>query len=147
MTQRLAIQTLLIELARAGKFYEVKYNSETGLPEDIDVRTAQTVEPGTALCNETGALFEPDERQGRRLARKRSIWTFSLILTFKAEVTLEIFEESLCDPVPVPAENPDSGQPAQFVHLLSTQVVHPAQQGATVGTQATLTFEVVASRR
>lgn len=140
MSQKLAIQTFLIGLAKDGEFYEVKYDPATGLPEPIIPGVAPKIQPGTVLVDETGASFEPDDKMGRRRARRRGSWTFQLILRFQTPALIEFFEQSLLDPAPnVPAE---IGLPGAFLNLTSTSIQHPAQQGAAKGTEAILNIDV-----
>ena len=134
-----------MRLVKEGKFYEVIYDRNTQEPAPLDVSTAETVKPASVAVNEVASVFEVDENQKRRLAQRRTLWSFQLLCKFDVEVTAEVFEGEIIDPVPFIAEG--DGGPA-LVYLRRTNIIaHPPRQGALSGSQVTFEFEVEVGRK
>lgn len=143
MSQRIQIQQAIRDIVAAGKFYEVRYDKNTGnpIPLPTDLTTATLIVPGTVQVNETSVKFALDKRMGRREAMTVTEWPFDLYLEFPVEVTLEYFWNSLLDPPPRIASDPSKGFRQVTLYVAGApRIVHPTQQSIRKGTEVTLAF-------
>lgn len=144
-SQRTRIQKALVDLVKDETFPQISYNPDGSPREPDDQRVSRPEQP--ILCNETQSVFSQDERHRRGDVQRRDSWLFSLKMTFKTEVLMEIFEDNLVADPPVLEADKDKGLPQVVLRLVQTDVSHPVQQGASVGTQAEFTFEAELGRR
>lgn len=136
MNDRIRIQNFLTLVAREFDFPVVVYDGGVA-------RIGQeSLKPKSSLSNETASNFQTDGKQGRFEARRRTNWTFELVLEFDREVVLEGFEESLTAPVLRLPKEDGKAYSNVAIRLLRTEADHPVQQQPSRGTIATLTFEV-----
>lgn len=141
-TNRTRVQGEAIKLAKAGPYYRVRYNKDTGLPTGINP-AIDRVHPSSVYCNEINSTFEVDSKYGRDYLLKKRTWVFELGLTFTEEVTFEMFEEAL-QQIP---QYPRSGDLDQFRLVLRRIVyIHPITQEPAQGSQATVVLEAVLGR-
>lgn len=133
---RLRIQSALIDLGRAGPFYEVTYDPDTKKPE-----VGSAVTP-TVYVNEIAAQFTEAEVNRRSLKQDRDGWLFSLMLTFDGEALLEAFEKAWCENPPKLARDAVNGLNHNVILLLTQAAYsHPIQHDGPHGTQVTYTVE------
>lgn len=145
LSQRLMVQNKICDVIDASKFYEVFYTPGTGRPLEYDPDTAPSVEPDSVRTNEIAARYSPDKDYGQELILKQSTWTFVLFMEWSnKEVDLSVFEKDLMLNIPyIPAQG-DYRSVQLFV--LSNEVSHPVQQGASTGTQAKFLFQAELGR-
>lgn len=145
MTERTRIQTELINLCKAGRFFEVTYDADTDLPEEVNILTAPLIPPVSVKCNEIEGQFAVDEKYGLGRVLKPVSWVFECLLCWdNQEVTLEYFLKSLASNVPILAKTSDFRQATLI--LLNFQVEHPVLQEKSTGTEAKLTFNIELGR-
>lgn len=137
-----AIIKRLRTIAKNGIFYRTNYD-KTGNPIDVNVDVDKPLEPASVICNEIQAGFERDENYGRALAVKRTAWSFELHLSFHKEVSLDLFEFSLMNPVPI-VTVPDF--PSVALELTDGNYEHPPSQQASSGTSVVYVFNASAGR-
>lgn len=131
------ITCALLEAARAGEFYIVERNPNTGYTSTGLSVKAESIE---ALTNEIFADFDTARRHRRTFMDERQTWTWQLILGFNREVNLTQFERSLTDRPRVIPRDVSLGFPQVTLRLRETLYDHPVQQEGSQGTRAVLTF-------
>jgi hypothetical protein len=146
-SQKVYIQNALVAAGRAGKFFKVAYDKETGLQEDIDFETStDTVAPSSALANETLSTFGLDPSYKIDRVDKRLSWTFELWLDFNQEVNAEHFEETLIrNPIVLPSSK-SKGVRQVTLRLTRDTVQHPVTQQPSSGTKLRLAFNAEVGR-
>lgn len=138
VTLRDRIACVLVDEARAGEFYVVETNANTGKTSTLLSTKAETIE---TLTNETDANFDITRRHRRTFRDERRTWTWRLVLGFAQEVTIERFEEDLVRRPRVIPRDESLGFPQVTLRLRQTLYDHPVQQDANRGTRAILTFD------
>lgn len=141
--QKQRILDRLKEEAKKGRFYSVTYDQYGQMKQSSS--NAPPTAPKSCICNETGAEFGEDTRQGRRLALRRESWTFKMILTFATEVSCETFEADMMDKVIVVP--PKDSLPSVQLRLMDAEYDHPPEQMPGNGSRVEYTFEAVEGRR
>ena len=96
-------------------------------------------------ANEISSNFSDDPRHGRSHKLQRDNWTFQLRVTFKAEVSVENFEESWQENPPILSREDTSGKQVTLL-LTSSDINHPPQKGSSTGTIARFTILAKLSR-
>ncbi len=143
--QRLYIQQKLCDVVAAAKFYQVLYTDGTGKPITYDPTSAPNVPPTSVRVNEIAGRFGLDKDQGQIEALKQVTWTFALYLEWdNIEVDLSFLERDLMLTIPFIAAQ--GGYRSVTLYVLSKEVVHPVQQGASTGTQAKYLFQAELGR-
>ncbi len=142
VTQRVRVQTLIIDTIRAANFHEIKYNDDH-TPIEIDILTADVVPPASVKSNEIQSIFEPDTAYGDGWRTKRSGWTFEALVEFDVEVTLERFERAMMQTPLKLAPDAANGLEAVIIAMTQTNVSHPVTQQPETGTQVRFVFEVI----
>jgi hypothetical protein len=143
VADRLAIQNYIIGLVRDRFFPRVAYDTTTG---EAKLVGGEGIKPSTCVSNEIESGFAKDEKYGRVEALKRTRWVFDLIIKFGAEVSLEEFEQSLCNPVPRIPSDKSIFIRGCAIRLAQSFVQHPVINNAPTGTEARLVFEVELNR-
>ena len=134
--QKPRIQNLLMNLARAGKFYLAEYDHQGFLS------AGEAVSPKSVSVNEVSSEFD-DPVQFRRFAcRERSSWTWSMLLAFDKEVIVEEFEEALTEKAIILPSEPSKKLLQVTIKLLSCEYIHPVRMEAAAGSKVSLTFQV-----
>lgn len=140
---RIRIQNTLVDFAMGGTFHPVAY-AVAGSPAPAGARhaivdTTRSVQPQSAVCNETRSTFVPAKIQRRGASVDRDQWFFQLLLAFSGEVTFEAFERALTDWQAKLA--PDSTHDkAVRIQLFQATYQHSTQQEPTPGSKATYTI-------
>lgn len=139
---RLKIQSKLIEVVKAGPYYQVNYNVDaTPISFDIGDVGHPAIEPSSVRSNEIGSLFSQDPLHGSSLSLSRTEWNFLVRITFNVEVTLEAFEESMMKNPPIIPADGVKGYRQVTLLLDRISAIHPVQQQAPNGTEATIAFK------
>ena len=133
-TNRERIQNKLIDLAEAGPFYGVSYESRRPI---VSLQADTT--PIHIKALETGSEFDQPDLNRQSFIRERSNWTWELRLQFKTEVNLEAFEELIAAEPPVLLSTSSLRQVTLLLEKSDPE--HPVQQQASQGTQVVYTFE------
>lgn len=132
--QRTTIQNMLVALAQAFVWPKVYYANGVAKIEDRIVEPAVVPESAKVLscfCNETDAIFTPNDKQGRRQVQSRESWTFELTVKTDVETSAVGFEKSLCDTVKW--LTPADGSPPCEIRLMRSSYTHPVQGQASGG--------------
>lgn len=138
---RLAIQNFIQTTARNHLFCQVTYDGQ-----GASLATGKSINPKTAICNETASRHEPDQRMGRREIRKKTAWMFQLMLAFDSEVVMESFEELFSSVVPRLHFRGKGGYGSVAMRIVSSNYEHPTTKQPANGTTAIVTFEVDVGR-
>lgn len=135
---RVKCQNFLLQtVADNPLFYEVTYDANR-----FAVVRSTPVVPVSVLCNEVRASFREAKSFRRYEARDRDVWTFQLKFEFDKEVTLERFEDWICNPVLTMKRNASGGYDRQVqFDLISTTYQHPQQQEHNTGTRAVMVIQ------
>lgn len=145
--EKLAIHNRLLQVGKAGPYFAVVYDKNTGEAVAVDPDVTPTVDPKSCLCNETSASFDRDTRHGRDYTMDRVSWIWLLVLHFDQEVTTYEAEESwLTSPPRLAANAPESLRGARL-ELLNAEFTHPVKQDGHSGTLVRFFFEVRQNRR
>lgn len=143
--QRLVIQRALIDFVRAGRFYEVTYETGTGKPNLYDPQTAPNCAPDSVRCNEMSEAFMVDKDYGQDLILKPTQWTFAVFVSWNnKEVDLTAFEEACMRTRPQLVKTDNYREVEMF--LVRKDVTHPVEQGATTGTEVKYLFQAELGR-
>ena len=129
--RKLRVQNKILKLAKAGDYYGVKYDKESGLA----MRSASKISPKAVYCNEVASDFGTAERHRRTFKNERKTWTFELKLGFSGEVDISDFEDFFAEDPPMMTD------PRARLNLVNTQIAHPPVKDPSTGTVATLTIE------
>lgn len=140
--QRTAVQNKIVDLANAGKFYAINYDSETG---HASADTDKVIAPASAVANEVFSTARPAERHRRSDRLERAEWAFVLHLGFHLEVTVEQFEADLWKTPSILPADATAGHRQITLQLLRCEYTHPKQHGSG-GTDAVLTFKANLSK-
>ncbi len=146
-SNKVRIQNKLIALAKAGRFFKVTYDKNTGLANDVDPGVDTIQPPASVLANEIQQTFGIDSRHGRKQILRRDSWVFQVLVQWQSEVTVEFFEEDLLDPIPILDDDKVNNLEDATLLLNRTEVVHPPTQSSANGSQAKFTFEAVIGRK
>lgn len=135
---RTEIQKALRALIVAGPFYPVAYNSDTKEPIVTEVHQA----PSAVVLNEVSANFGEAILNRREHALERTAWQFQAFVHFDQEVLCEVFERTVCRPIPKLARASSVGRSQQVeFRLLNVAYEHPTQQDGSSGTRCSYIFE------
>jgi len=144
---RIHIQRALIAMARDWECPVVVYGAdastpegkaEIGLPQPITEQTKRVL-PGDVSCNEKAAAWVPDTHFGRGVRQRRSVWAFTLFLSFNQEVLVEELEDALTrDVLPITIPNHQT----LFARLQLSEYDHPTRSGGPGGTAIQFTVEI-----
>ncbi len=136
---RVTILAVLLAAVKDFDFPVVAFSA------DLPATTGTTARAMSVKGNEVSASFEVDDRYKRGGIRlRRSGWRFMVEADFAREVSLDTFEDAMCDaPLMVASVNP---RPAILVRLSDTVYGHPATYGG-VGSTAMFTFVATELRR
>jgi len=140
---RTAIQRLLHDLAKTGRFFRVYYDAD-GKAVAIDPNESEQIAPVSLEVNEVSADFIPDELFGRDINQRRSSWNFELHLGFDQEVTVAFFEQDVL--APVPRVKQTENHTYAWLRLNNVSYDHPARGGSAGGTSVVMTFEATIGR-
>lgn len=144
MALKALIQNKLLTTIRTAEFFaRVTYDAD-------NLATEGSLELGSAVItslhsNEVQTSFEADPRHGRDQKQRRSTWLFELRVLFKAEVSVEAFEEWWIDNG-VRLSRQDTSSKQVDLFLVNTEITHPPQQSPSTGTKAVFTVEAALSR-
>lgn len=140
---RTAIQRVLHDRARTGRFYQSRYDKD-GMAVAIDPEVAKRLKPRSIAVNEISSEFQPDTRYGRKVHQVRTTWRFELHLGFDNEVTADFFEQDMIQPVP--RIDATEFHTYALVRLVNTEYDHPARDGSAGGTNLIMTWEATIGR-
>lgn len=146
MFNRLRIQRAILDRVFQGPFYKVAYD-QFSKPKTVDPDTAETVEPGTALCNEISEVADVDARKGLYLGGQITSWRFEVELHFPCEVVMEEFRRSLLDSPIALGHDQDHDLEAVILIYQGARMEHPRQRTRTSeGSHILLTFDTLSRR-
>lgn len=132
------IQRLLVQLGHDGPYFRRTYE-KSGLLKAI-VSDENKVSPTTVIAQEEGSSFDEARLYRQSDRRERRRWRWTLQLAFAEEVSLEAFEESLCNDPPKLERDAENVRQVRIA-LVSADYRHPPHQDPKNGTTATLRFE------
>lgn len=134
-----AVQQRLVGLAREFQFPVFRY-----IPEAVGARRCtqpSCVLPSAVAAWPEGAVYG-DPVNHRRTPRRELIgWTWRLVLQFNSQVSLEEFERSITETIPVVSRDPEDGRPLQVsLELEDAEYQNPVTQEPSQGTRVNYRF-------
>lgn len=139
LLQKERIQNALVDLGKAGPYYAVSFDPDTG---HATADESVSVAPTSAYADEVSASFQPAHNRIEKPQLDWRNWMFALDLQFSERVTIEPFANKLSQTPPVLAGDFPAGQ-RQVTLILNSfdKLVHPPQQQPQTGTKARLLIE------
>jgi hypothetical protein len=142
MSQKLRIQTALVNLVKDYEFPSVIYNANGVPSQSVSVTPLTPI-----LCNEIQSNFANDDEYGQGVKSVRLTWPFAVRIKFNREVLLEPFEEEMCNNPPRIGPDTVNGYPYVQLRLEQTTPVHPVQRQPSTGTEVEFIFQASQGRR
>ncbi len=139
------VQQRLIQLVRAGTYFQITYVSVTNEPADVDTGVDPPVVPAFVHANEIDSQFSEDPRNRRNDVHQRVNWIFTATAAFNSEATAFVAEEAWTLKPPILARTAVFRQVT--LNLLKTVYEHPTRQESYNGSRITFFYEARLSRR